>query len=88
MPSTDYAFEMPVLLHAVPETVIRTVGQAIGIMRSNMRELFTIEALDVLLKLERAAEGDEVEEAREAFCVWASRRDLAKASAALSVGRF
>ena len=71
--STDYAFEIPVLL---PATIIRTVAQATSILRSNMRDLFTIESLNVLLKLERAAEGDEVEEARLAFYSWASRRGL------------
>lgn len=88
MPSTDYAFEVPVLLPALPEAVIRTVAQATSILRSNMRELFTIDSLDVLLKLERAAEGDEVEEARQAFCSWASRRDLTDPAAATSVGCF
>ena len=71
--ATDYAFDIPVLLPALPETIIRTVAQATRILHSNMRELFTIEALNVLLKLERAAEGDEVEEARLAFYSWASR---------------
>ena len=87
-PSTDYAFEIPVLLPALPEAIIRTVAQATSILRSNMRELFTIESLDVLLKLERAAEGDEVEEARQAFCSWASRRGLAHPAATTSVGSF
>ena len=84
--STDYAFEIPVLLPALPEAVVRTVGQATNLLRSNMRELFTIDSLDVLLKLERAAQGDEVEEAREAFSSWASRRGFAPAPEVLPVG--
>jgi hypothetical protein len=74
--ATDYAFDIPILVPAFPETIIRTVAQATSVLHSNMRELFTIEALNVLLMLERAAEGDEVEEARLAFYSWASRRGL------------
>jgi hypothetical protein len=85
--TTDYAFEIPVLLPTLPETVIRTVAQATSILHANMRELFTIDALNVLLKLERAAEGDEVEEARQAFLSWAAKRALAHDSAVTSVGR-
>ena len=77
--ATDYAFDIPVLLPALPETIIRTVAQATSILHANMRELFTIDALNVLLKLERAAEGDEVEEARLAFYSWASRNCAAPA---------
>ena len=84
--STDYAFEIPVLLPALPETIVRTVAQATRILHLNMRELFTIESLNVLLKLERAAEGDEVEEARLAFYSWASRRGLAHTPASMVDG--
>lgn len=76
-PSTDYAFDIPVLLPALPEAVIRTVAQATSILHANMRQLFTIDALNVLSMLERAAEGNEVEEARQAFYSWASRSGLA-----------
>jgi hypothetical protein len=77
---TDYAFEVPILLPT--DLVIRTVAQAMSFLRSSMQQLFTIDSLDVLLKLERAAEGDEVEEARQAFYSWASRRGLAHRSGA------
>jgi hypothetical protein len=36
-----------------------------------------MQGLNTLLMLERAAEGTEVEEARRAFCLWASNEGLA-----------
>ena len=41
-----------------------------------MQERFTMEGLNTLLMLERAAEGYEIEEARLAFCLWASHEGL------------
>ena len=76
-PGTDYAFDLPVLLRSPSGTLIRTVEQAACILRSNIRERFTMEGLNTLLMLERAAEGDEIQEARRAFCSWASHEGLA-----------
>jgi hypothetical protein len=72
----DFAFDMPVLLHSPLGTPIRTVEQAACIIRSGLRQRFTMAGLNALLMLERAAEGDEVEEARQAFRAWASSEQL------------
>jgi hypothetical protein len=67
--SADCAFDAPVVLHASSEPV-RTIGQAAGILREHLQQQFTIARLNTLLILERAAEGAEIAEARQAFCSW------------------
>ena len=74
--ATDYAFDIPVRLYCASATLVRTAEQAACILRSNLQARFTIEGLNTLLMLERAAEGDEIEEARLAFCLWASHEGL------------
>ena len=69
----DVAFDEPVLLRSRESEPIRTVEQAACILRSRLQLQFTIASLNMLLVLERAAEGAEVEEARKAFCSWASK---------------
>ena len=66
----DVAFDEPVVIH-ISDLPIRTVDQAAQIMRSHLREKFTMQRLNILLVLERAAEGVEIAEARQAFCSWA-----------------
>jgi hypothetical protein len=75
--ATDYAFDIPVRLYCASVTLVRSVEQAACILRSNLQERFTMEGLNTLLMLERAAEGYEIEEARLAFCLWASHAGLA-----------
>jgi hypothetical protein len=72
----DFAFDMPVLLHSRLGAPIRTAEEAAGIVRSCLRERFTMAGLTALLMLERAAEGSEIEEARQAFWTWASSERL------------
>jgi hypothetical protein len=78
----DVAFDEPVVtqMHGHP---VRTVEQAAQIVRSRLREQFTMRRLSTLLVLERAADGLEVAEAREAFCAWA-RAELPSARRAAS----
>ena len=66
----DVAFDEPVILPDSAEPV-RTVGQAAQIVQSLLETQFTIARLTILLALERAAEGVEIAEARQAFCAWA-----------------
>jgi hypothetical protein len=70
------AFDKPVVV-PLSDQPVRTVDQAAKIVRSHLREKFTMQRLNTLLVLERAAEGLEVEEARQAFTDWA-RTDPAK----------
>jgi hypothetical protein len=67
----DVAFDEPIMVNLV-ESPIRTVGQAAEIVRSHLRSQFTIQLLNILLVLERAAEGLEIAQARHAFFYWAS----------------
>jgi hypothetical protein len=72
----DLAFDMPVRLRSAA-AAIRTADEAACFLRSHLRDRVTFAGLNALLKLERAAEGDEVvEEARQAFCSWASGEQL------------
>ena len=73
--ATNYAFDTPVPYAS--GALIRTVEEAASILRSRMQDCFTMEGLNTLLMLERAAEGDEIEEARLAFCSWASNERVA-----------
>ena len=66
----DIAFNEPVIVQ-ISSQPIRTVDQAAQIVRSHLREQFTMQRLTTLLVLERAADGLEVAEARQAFCSWA-----------------
>jgi hypothetical protein len=68
--SGTVAFYEPVVVR-LSESPVRTVGQAAEIVRSHLREKFTMQRLNTLLVLERAAEGVEVEDARLAFKNWA-----------------
>jgi hypothetical protein len=72
----DVAFDVPVVL---PDSAkpIKTVEQAAQVVRSLLQAQFTIDRLTVLLALERAAEGSEVAEARQAFCMWACKEQSA-----------
>jgi hypothetical protein len=74
--ATDYAFENPVTL-LEDATLIRTASQAMEIVRTNLRRRFSMHGLNTVLMLERALGGDEVEEARSAFCEWATQEGLA-----------
>ena len=65
----DVAFDEPVLVSVSTEPV-RTVEQAAQIVRLHLQAKFTIHRLNTLLALERAADGSEIAEAREAFCSW------------------
>jgi hypothetical protein len=71
---TDYAFDDPVTMSA---QLIRTVSQAADLVRSNLRSRFSMQGLNTILMLERAVSGSEVEEARVAFCSWATQEGLA-----------
>jgi hypothetical protein len=73
-PFADCAFDQPVALSAA---LIRTAGQAADIVRSALRTHFTIQGLNTVLMLERAVLGTEVQEARMAFCSWATNEGLA-----------
>ena len=73
--TTDYAFENPVAL--LENDLVRTASQAAEIVRSNLRRRFTMQGLNTVLKLEHAAEGGEMEEARLAFHAWAAQEGLA-----------
>ena len=75
--ATDYAFDLPVRLRCASGTLIRTVEQAASILRSSLQERFTMEGLNALLMLERAAEGYEIDVARRAFSSWAAHEGLA-----------
>ena len=66
----DIAFDEPLNVQIASQP-IRTVDQAAQIVRSQLRTQFTIQRLTTLLVLERAADGLEVAEARQAFCSWA-----------------
>ena len=68
----DIAFDEPVIVQ-ISSQPIRTVDQAAEIVR---RTQFTMQRLTTLLVLERAADGLEVAEARQAFCSWASNELL------------
>ena len=76
----DVAFDEPVVLEDSAEP-IRTVAQAAQIVRSFLEAQFTIARLTTLLALERAAEGSEVAEARQAFCSWARKEQPAMSPA-------
>ena len=67
----DIAFDEPVIVQ-ISSQPIRTVDQAAEIVRAHLRTQFTMQRLTTLLVLERAADGLEVAEARQAFCSWAS----------------
>jgi hypothetical protein len=67
----DIAFDEPVIVQ-ISSQPVRTVDQAAEIVRSHLRTQFTMQRLTTLLVLERAADGLEVAEARQAFCSWAS----------------
>ena len=73
----DCAFDTPVILSASREP-IRTVGQAVGVLQQRLQQQFTMARLTTLLILERAADGAEVAEARQAFCAWASSEEPAR----------
>jgi hypothetical protein len=73
---TRCAFDIPVLLESQLGAPIRTAEEAADIIRSCLRERFTMAGLTALLMLERAAEGCEVREARQAFWSWASSEQL------------
>jgi hypothetical protein len=47
--ATDYAFDNPVQLQAASDALVRTVDEAVSMLRSNMRSRFTIEGLNTLL---------------------------------------
>jgi hypothetical protein len=72
----DFPFDSPVLLHSRLSAPIRTAEEAASVVRSCLRERFTMAGLNALLMLERAAEGREIEEARQAFWTWASSEQL------------
>ena len=76
----DCAFDQPVALSAERATLIRTAGQAADVVRSALRARFTIQGLNTVLMLERAVLGSEVQEARLAFCLWATNEGLAAES--------
>jgi hypothetical protein len=64
------AFDKPVAIPLSDHTV-RTVDEAAELVRTHLREKFTMQRLNTLLVLERAAEGLEIKEARQAFIDWA-----------------
>ena len=66
----DIAFDEPVIVQ-ISSQPVRTVDQAAQIVRSHLRAQFTMQRLTTLLVLERAADGLEVAEARQAFYSWA-----------------
>ena len=65
----DVAFDEPVLV-PISTQPVRTVEEAAQIVRLHLREKFTIHRLNTLLVLERAADGSEIAEARQAFYTW------------------
>jgi hypothetical protein len=74
----DIAFDEPVIVQ-ISSHPIRTVDQAVQIVRSHLRAQFTMQRLTTLLVLERAADGLEIAEARRAFCSWACNELLTTA---------
>jgi hypothetical protein len=79
--ATDYAFDIPVHLRGSSGALIRTVEQAISLLRATLQQRFTIEGLNTLLMLERAADGCEIDAARQAFRSWAAHEGLRGARA-------
>lgn len=77
----SFAFDAPVVLPSLHEKPIRTVDEAVSILRTCLRSQFTVARLNTLLMLERAAEGSEIDEAREAFCAWASSEQATRRTA-------
>ncbi len=79
----DIAFDEPVIVQ------ISKLADQNGrpIVRSHLREQFTMQRLTTLLVLERAADGLEVAEARQAFCSWAGNELSAPISYAISLLR-
>jgi hypothetical protein len=45
-PATDYAFDIPVNLQRASALLIRTVEEALSVVRSNMRSRFTMQGLN------------------------------------------
>jgi hypothetical protein len=74
------AFDVPVVLLSTTSAPVRTAEQAASILRSHLRERITFAGLSALLIVERAVDEIEVEEARRAFCSWASGEQLLASS--------
>jgi hypothetical protein len=72
----DIAFDEPVTIE-LSSLPVRTVDQAAQIVRSHLQAQFTMQRLTTLLMLERAADGLEIAEARQAFCTWANKENWA-----------
>jgi len=72
----DFAFDLPVILQLPTMAPIRTAEEAVCVLRAHLRSRFSIAGLNTLLMLERAIEWSECEEARIAFCSWASNEQL------------
>jgi hypothetical protein len=72
----NFAFDLPVIFHRSTTAPIRTAKEAASILRSHLQVRFTMAGLNALLLLERATEQTECEEARLAFCSWASNEQL------------
>jgi hypothetical protein len=68
-------------LRGASGTPIRTVEQATVLLRAQLQQRFTIEGLNTLLMLERAADGCEIDVARRAFRSWAAHEGLRGARA-------
>jgi len=62
----DFAFDVPIDVR-ISNRPVRTVGEAVVIVRSHLQAQFTMDRLTTLLALERATEGSEIAEARTAF---------------------
>ena len=56
---------------------VETVAQAAQIVRERLQSQFKMATLNTMLVLERAADGSEIAEAREAFAAWAKSERLA-----------
>ena len=72
----DFAFDTPVVVQAPVALLVRTAEQAASLIRSHLQSRFTMAGLNALLMLEGANELSECEEARLAFCRWASNEQL------------
>jgi hypothetical protein len=72
----DFAFDTPVAVQAPMALLVRTAEQAASLIRTHLQSRFTMAGLTALLMLEGAIEWTECEEARLAFCRWASNEQL------------
>ena len=72
----DFALSVAVELRAPITEQIRTAEQAACLIRSRLRQRFTMAGLSALLLLERAGEAGEFDAATASFFSWAATENL------------